>query len=176
MHIVPHTHDDVGWLKTIDQYFTGDRPDIQRAEVRYIIDSMIDALLEDSSRTFVYVEMKFFSMWWDLQTDFRKEQVKGLVRNKQLEFIGVGWSMHDEACPTYEDMIQNMMFGQKWLNDNIGYVPRIGWQIDPFGHSAANARLMADMGYDALFFARIDYEIKEQKLADKEMEFVWAPF
>lgn len=29
VHLVPHSHDDVGWLKTIDQYFVGTNNSIQ---------------------------------------------------------------------------------------------------------------------------------------------------
>lgn len=28
VHLVPHTHDDVGWLKTVDQYFYGGQSQI----------------------------------------------------------------------------------------------------------------------------------------------------
>ena len=62
--MISHTHDDVGWLKTVDEYFTGTNADIAHASVQLIIDTVIDELLRDSNKRFTYVEMKFFSMWW----------------------------------------------------------------------------------------------------------------
>jgi len=34
-----------------------------------------------------------------------KDQVKGLVKNGQLEFINGGWCMNDEATTYFEDII-----------------------------------------------------------------------
>lgn len=31
------------------------------------------------------------------------------------------------------------------------------------------------MGFDALFFARLDYKEKEKRLNDKSMEWIWMP-
>ena len=28
VHVAPHSHDDVGWLKTVDEYFDGSRKDL----------------------------------------------------------------------------------------------------------------------------------------------------
>ena len=61
--------------------------------------------------------------------------------------------MHDEACPIYEDVIDNMKIGHEFILEEFGVKPRIGWSIDPFGHSNANARMLAEMGFDAFFFA-----------------------
>jgi len=32
------------------------------------------------------------------------------------------------------------------------------------------------MGFDALFFARLDEQDKQNRLENQEMEFIWRPF
>ena len=83
--------------------------------------------------------------------------------------------MHDEATTNYEDMIDNMMIGHDFILKEFEVKPNIGWQIDPFGHSATNARIFAEMGFDALFFARLDHEDKARRHDNREMEYIWQP-
>jgi hypothetical protein len=60
VHIIAHSHDDVGWLKTLDQYFWGIHDSTQRANVFLIIDSVIAELEINPERKFTQVEMAFF--------------------------------------------------------------------------------------------------------------------
>jgi lysosomal alpha-mannosidase len=53
VHLIPHSHDDVGWLKTVDEYYFGQHNNIQWAGVQYIIDSYVFALLNDPSKKFI---------------------------------------------------------------------------------------------------------------------------
>ena len=55
------------------------RQDIRRQGVQYIIDSAIDALLQNPDRRFIYVEMAFFWRWWMEQNDDMKTTVRQLV-------------------------------------------------------------------------------------------------
>ncbi|KAK3861068.1 hypothetical protein Pcinc_032926 [Petrolisthes cinctipes] len=175
VHLVCHTHNDVGWLKTVDQYFYGSQNSIQLAGVEYILDSVVRTLLEDPEKKFIYVESAFFFRWWDEQTDKMKADVKGLVERGQLEFIGGGWCMNDEAAAHYNAIIDQMTVGLRKLNETFGDAgkPTIGWQIDPFGHSREQASLFAQMGFNGLFHGRIDFDDKNTRLASKTMEMVW---
>lgn len=42
VHLVPHTHDDVGWLKTVDQYYVGSNNSIQVLSLKLCIPFIID--------------------------------------------------------------------------------------------------------------------------------------
>lgn len=50
--------------------------------------------------------------------------------------------MHDEATVHYIDMIDQTTLGHRFLKQQFDYVPTVGWQIDPFGHSAVQAYLL----------------------------------
>ncbi|RVX06841.1 putative alpha-mannosidase [Vitis vinifera] len=174
VHLVAHTHDDVGWLKTVDQYYVGSNNSIQGACVENVLDSMVTALLADKNRKFIYVEQAFFQRWWRDQSETVQGIVKQLVRSGQLEFINGGMCMHDEAATHYIDMVDQTTLGHRFLKKEFGVTPRIGWQIDPFGHSAVQAYLLgAEVGFDALYFGRIDYQDRDKRKGEKSLEVVW---
>ncbi|XP_037957645.1 lysosomal alpha-mannosidase isoform X2 [Teleopsis dalmanni] len=175
VHLVPHSHDDVGWLKTVDQYYYGSRNSIQRAGVEQILDSVIQELLKNSNRRFIQVESAFFFKWYETQTATVKSNVKKLIENGQFEFTGGAWSMNDEAAVHYQSVIDQFTVGLKMLSDTFGTCarPRIGWQIDPFGHSREMASIFAQMGYDGEFFARLDWVERSQRFLNLTGEMVW---
>ncbi|KAG8660242.1 alpha-mannosidase-like isoform X2 [Manihot esculenta] len=174
VHLVAHSHDDVGWLKTVDQYYVGSNNRIQGACVENVLDSVVESLLRDANRKFVFAEMAFFQRWWLEQSEEMQEQMRKLVDAGQLEFVNGGWCMHDEATTHYVDMIDQTTLGHLAIKQQFNKTPRAGWQIDPFGHSAVQAYLLgAELGFDSVHFARIDYQDRAKRKGDKSLEVIW---
>ena len=55
--------------------------------------------------------------------------------------------MNDEAATHYNAMIDQHTLGFHFLEKNFGECarPKIGWQIDPFGHSREQASMFAQV-------------------------------
>ena len=175
IHVVCHSHDDVGWLKTWKQYYDGHRNDSidTRGNVRDILTTTVEALMQNPQRTFTVVEIKYFRTWWKEQSNVIQDQVRYLIANQQLTFVNGGWSMHDEASTHYMGMIDQTTLGHAFLKQELGVVPKIGWQLDPFGHSLFQAQLCDMLGFDALYFGRIDYQDLYQRQQTQQCEGLW---
>ncbi|VDK73324.1 unnamed protein product [Litomosoides sigmodontis] len=157
VHLICHTHDDPGWIKTIDQYYYGCSFELKESKlkkfiaqkgktptgVQYILNTVIDELEKDGSKRFAWCETSFLWRWL---VDYKqKERFQKLVQRGQIEFVGGGWVQNDEATAYYVDIIDQMTLGLRTLNEYFGDcgVPHVAWQIDPFGHSREMANLLA---------------------------------
>ena len=172
LHIVPHTHNDLGWLFSVASYYLGTNP---RGCVECILNNVTQALYKDPNRRFSYVEMGYFRIWWSKQSTDSKNKVKQLVRNGQLEFLNSGVVMSDEGAAYYDDIIEQMTKGLKFVKDVFNYTVQTGWHIDPFGHSAAQASLFSQMGFNSWFFERIDFQDFNNRIIHKNLELLWRP-
>ncbi|XP_024082685.1 lysosomal alpha-mannosidase-like isoform X2 [Cimex lectularius] len=175
IHLVPHTHDDAGWLKTVDQYYYRSQNYLAEGGVQHIIDSVVAELNVDPSRRFAYVESSFLWRWWNDRNGFYRDLMRTLVQQGRLQLLHGGWVMSDEATPHYSMLIDQMMLGLRFLEDKFGVCgkPKVAWQIDPFGHSAEVAQQLVDMGFEGVFYGRIHQGDYEKRRVMKEMEMIW---
>jgi alpha-mannosidase len=159
------------------QYYAGDGP-IGGRNVSMILSQVVIALLANPARKFSVTEQAYFQIWYETQSSALQAQVQGLVASGQLNFINGGWSMHDEANPTFIEMLDNTAVGQRAIASNFGAsaLPNVTWQIDPFGHSAFQGLLSsAQAGYFGVMWAREMIDFKFGACAAKKLERVWTP-
>jgi lysosomal alpha-mannosidase len=104
IHLIAHSHDDVGWWLTPDGYYD--------ASVRSILNTVTKSLQKNPERKFIQVESYFFHRWWKEQNKETQDIVKGLVNKGQLAFINGGWTVNDEGAAHYNNIIDQMTLGK----------------------------------------------------------------
>ncbi|XP_062998818.1 alpha-mannosidase 2x isoform X1 [Elgaria multicarinata webbii] len=163
--VVPHSHNDPGWIKTFDKYYFD--------QTQHILNSMVVKLQEDPRRRFIWSEISFFSKWWDNISAQKRAAVRRLLGNGQLEMATGGWVMPDEANSHYFALIDQLIEGHQWLERNVGVTPRSGWAVDPFGHSATMPYLLRRANLTGMLIQRVHYTIKKHFAATQNLEFMW---
>uniref|UniRef100_A0A3P8RND0 Glycoside hydrolase family 38 N-terminal domain-containing protein n=1 Tax=Amphiprion percula TaxID=161767 RepID=A0A3P8RND0_AMPPE len=153
LFLVPHSHNDPGWLKTFDGYY--------QDQTRHILDNMLQKLK--------WAEINF-SKWWN-DIDDQKRATPGGAG--QLELVTGGWVMADEANSHYFALLDQLMEGHQWLHRHLGVTPSSGWAIDPFGHSPSMTYLLKGAGLQNMVIQRVHYAVKKHFARQQTLEFLW---
>ncbi|KAM7278327.1 hypothetical protein ACFE04_005461 [Oxalis oulophora] len=182
--VVPHSHNDPGWKLTVDEYY--------QQQSKHILDTIVHTLSKsglyaiaiasvvvayswflDVRRKFIWEEMSYLEKWWRDASESQRISLTNLVKNGQLEIVGGGWVMNDEANSHYYAIIEQITEGNLWLNETIGVVPKNSWAIDPFGYSPTMAYLLRRMGFKNMLIQRTHYELKKELALHKNLEYIW---
>lgn len=76
-----------GWahVKVINIYFSADPANAFTAGcVRCTLNTTISELLKDPSRRFIFIEMKYFSRFWEEADGHLREQIRKLIKERKF--------------------------------------------------------------------------------------------
>ncbi len=162
---MPHSHNDPGWLKTVDGYFaTATRP---------ILDNIVNKLSVLPNMTFIWSEMSYLQMWHESAGPDMRRKLRRLLDEGRLEVTTGGWVMTDEANVDFFSMVDQLAEGHEFARRELGVRPAASWSVDSFGHGGAFPHLLSLAGVRGMVIMRIHYAWKEWLARHQKGTFLW---
>jgi len=115
IHLVPQFHYDVEYLKTYEDYLP------------IVFDNLLEAhkILSHYPEYSFLVEQVlllevFFKEYPKLLPDFKR-----FAEEKRLEVSAGFYIMADLNMPSGESLVRQLVYGRKWLKENLGFYPKV---------------------------------------------------
>jgi alpha-mannosidase len=144
---IGHTHIDIAWLWTISQ---------TKEKAARSFSTVLNLMKQ-------YPEYKFMSSQPQLYQYIKEnqpqlyEEIKEKIKEGSWEADGAMWLEADCNIPSGESFIRQIMYGEKFFNDEFGVKSKSLWLPDVFGYSAALPQILKKSGINYFMTTKIDW-------------------
>src|SRR5689334_13021768 len=144
--LVPFSHWDTDWHQDFNAYSKLSDKNIQSA---------IELAKKDSRFRFTLEQVLFVQHFWETHPDSRPDLMT-LVHHRQITFAWGGVTQPETSLVAPSIQVRNLKLGEEWIDQTFGpeYVPRIAWQSDAFGNSAAFPTFLNQLNIPYLYIGR----------------------
>lgn len=156
IYLVPHTHYDVAWAFTKEDYLQINE-EILKEALELMSSSDFKFCIE---QTFLLqeIERRNPKLWLEL-----KERIK----EGKLEIVDGQYLMPDTMLPTGEVLVREIFYGKRYCQEKFGIEVPVAWAADSFGMNAQLPQIYKKTGYKWLAFRR------GAKAEIMQSEFIW---
>lgn len=160
VYCVGHTHIDVAWLWTLAQ---------TREKAQRSFSTVINMMKR-------FPEYKFFSSQPQLYKYVKESdpelyaEIKERIKEGRWEPEGAMWLEADANLVSGESLIRQMIYGMRFMKDELGVDNRILWLPDVFGYSGALPQIMNGCGIKRFFTTKMIWNENDRMPNDL---FIW---
>ena len=142
-YLVPHTHYDVAWAFSKEEYLR-----------------INEAILEQALGLMKHPEFKFCLEQTFLLKEIEKRNpslfkgIKKMIKAGRLEIVDGQYLMADTMLPNGEVLLRDILFGKSYCKEKLGVDVPVAWAADSFGMNAQLPQIYKKAGYQWLAFRR----------------------
>ncbi len=81
-------------------------------------------------------------------------RARRLISEGRWHVTGGQYLQPDVNAPTEMGLRRQVLHGQRYFKDRFGVSPKVGYNVDSFGHPATLPDILADLGYEGYVFHR----------------------
>jgi alpha-mannosidase len=142
-YLVPHTHYDVAWAFSKEEYLRINESILEQAlklmkhrEFRFCLE-----------QTFLLKEM-------ETRNPTLFKGIKKMIKAGRLEIVDGQYLMADTMLPNGEVLLRDILVGKRYCKEKFGIDVPVAWAADSFGMNAQLPQIYKKAGYQWLAFRR----------------------
>ncbi|MEJ2721932.1 MAG: glycoside hydrolase, partial [bacterium] len=158
IYLVPHTHYDVAWAMTKEDYLN-----IHKKILRQALD-----MIQRSDFKFL-IEQTFLLEQIESQDPHLFTEITNAVKDGRIEIADGEYLMPDPMIPAEEVLVREILFGKLYCEEKLGTDVPVAWMSDGFGLNGQLPQIYRKSGYRWLAFRRG----LPRSIGSRTSEFIW---